>query len=136
MNVKQCQDQRHAHIYAVLNLLEVSGPGIFVDLHGNLVYAGKRMKDIHIVLGPAHEFLIQNIEILQPDVIFFVKEALSLYAGHIEQIQFGDDVFKLDALLVGITFLLEKLSDIVGNTKFRRGDEDEMDMLEIVHLYQ
>ena len=114
MNVKQCQDQC---------------PGIFVDLHGNLVYAGKRMQHIHIILGPAHEFLIQNIEILQPDIIFLVEEALSLYACHIEKIKFGDDVLKLDALLIGVTLLLKKIGDVVGNMKLRRGNENKVDVL-------
>ena len=50
-NSKQSQDQCHSYIYAVLNLIEVSGTGILINFHGNLVYSGQGMEDQHIFFG-------------------------------------------------------------------------------------
>ena len=92
-----------------------------------LVDARQRMKDIHVFLGAAQELLGQNIEILESYVIFFVEEALSLDACHIEQVKLGDHVFKFDAFLIGISLFVEELDDIVGHLQFRRGDENKVD---------
>ena len=87
------------------------------------------MKDIHVVLGAAHKLFVQNIEIFESDVILFVEEALSLYTGHVEEIELRDDILKFDALLIGISLFIQKVCDIVRDAQFRRGDEYKVDVI-------
>ena len=66
VDIQESQDQRHADIDTVLYLAEICGAGIIIDLHGNLIYPGKRMKYIHIFRGKLHFCFIEDVEILHP----------------------------------------------------------------------
>ena len=87
------------------------------------------MQHIHVVLGAFHQPFVENIEILESDVVLFIEETLSLHACHVEKIKLCDDVFQFDALFIGITALLKKVCDVVGNPELRRRDEDKVDVL-------
>ena len=80
---QQSQDQGHTDIDTELSLLEVSGSGIVIDLHGDLIDSGKGMQYQHIGFCQFHLFLGQYIEIFQKDVILFVEETLLLHTGHV-----------------------------------------------------
>ena len=126
---QQCEDQSHTDIDSILHLTEISGAGVAVDFDGNLIDAGKRVENVHVVLGLAHHFFRQNIEVFETDIILFVKETLALDAGHIQDIKPGNDVFQFDELSVGNFILFQFFDDIIRNTQFIGRDEHKADTL-------
>ena len=124
---QQREDQRHSDIDAVLCLLEIDGPRIVVHLYGDLVDTRKRVQHEHVLFREIHLFFVENVEVFEADIVLFIKKALPLHSGHVEQIQPGDAVLEADDFLIGDAPLGEHVGDIVRHFKLRRGNEDKVD---------
>ena len=84
--------------------LKVNGAGVVVHVHGDLVHSGKGMQHQHVRGGETELCLVQNVEILQADIILFIKEALPLHPGHVQKIQLRQALLQADDLFVGDAF--------------------------------
>jgi len=122
---QQSKDQGHADIDSVLGLAEIGGSFVLIHLHRDLIHSGQGVKHQHIFPGQFHLGSIQDIEILQADIILFVKETLLLDSGHIQEIQLGHYIFQADHFLEGNVFLLQHFGDIIRHPKLLWGDEYE-----------
>ena len=120
---QQGKDEGHADVDAVLDLTEIGSPGIIVDFDSDLIHAGKRMENKHVVLCPAHDFFGQNIEIFQADVVFFIEETLALYTCHIEDIETADDAVQTDAFLIGDALFVQYVDNVIGDPQLVGRDE-------------
>ena len=85
------------------------------------------MQDVHVIFGLFHPLRIQDIEILQTDIIFLVKETFSLDPGHIEDIQTGHNIVQTDIFLVADSLFLQIFRNVIRYPQLRRGDKDETD---------
>ena len=81
--------------------------------------------------GASFHFLlaVENVEILQADIILFVEETLFLNAGHVENVQLGQNVFQTDHFFIRNIFFMQHLCDIIGNPQLVWGDEDETEVV-------
>ena len=121
MNIQQCQDQGHAHVYAVLYLAEICGARIIVNLHCDLIYSRERMEHVHILRSKFHLLFVQDIEILHAHVIFFVEETLLLYTGHVKNVKARQRILQTDNFLVwNIVAVKDFMTDIVGKSQLFR----------------
>ena len=128
MDVKKCEDQRHADVYAALCLMEVRGARIVVNLYGDLIYSRKRMKDIHIFRGKLHFLLVQDIEVFHSHIIFFIEETFLLDTGHVQDVKFRKGVLQTYHFFIGnIVPVKYVMAYIFRKAELLRGDQDEPD---------
>ena len=84
------------------------------------------MQNQHIRSGEFHFLFVQNIEVFHTDIIVFVEETFFLYSCHVKNIQFWQCVFETGYFLKLMTAGSQNIfTDIVRDTEFFRGDQDE-----------
>lgn len=108
-DMQELQDKRHADVFAIFHLAEVSGAGVAVDRGGNLVDAGQGVQDREILFGRPEFFGRQNIAVFEANIIGFVKEALALHARHIQDIKLRHGLLEAAHFLKGDVLAFENI---------------------------
>ena len=87
------------------------------------------MEDGEVGLGVHQLLRSQDVAVLQPQVVLLVEEPLLLDAGHVQDVQLGDDGLQVGGLGVGDAFLFQGLLfDVPGQLQLQGGDKDEVDV--------
>ena len=81
-----------ACVKPVLCLLKVVSLWVLIDIVGNLIDARQRVKDSQVVFASVEHGIVQGVEILHTLILHEVGETLALYAGHIENVGFVDNL--------------------------------------------
>ena len=116
--------------------MEILGARIVVDFGADFVDAGQRVQDVGVGAGVGHLLLVEDEPVFQADIVFLVEEAFALDAGHVEEVELVHVGFHLVDLLEGDAFLADHFfADVLGDTQFFGGDEDEADALVVAEEF-
>ena len=77
-----------------MRLFEIAGSRIAVHIGRNFSDTRKRVQNAHIGARPFHFFRVKDIAVLQTQIILFVEEALALNAGHVKNVEVGNNIVK------------------------------------------
>jgi len=135
---EQLEYEGHPDKLAVLDLSEICGAGIGVDICSYLVDTWQRVKYPHCRLGIAQLIGCQHETILYSFIFLFIEEALFLDACHIEHVEFAHHLFERLHLPAGNAEpVAHLLLHVAGQTKFIGRDEYHVDTLEFLQcLYE
>ena len=86
--VNQTAQKGHSNEFTAFNLTEISCARVAVHLLEYFVYTWQRVQHGHLLLCSLELVKSQYETVLNPIEFILVKEALLLYSGHIEYVEF------------------------------------------------